>query len=228
MATKAQIVQQLMAEFSKTSSSARGRTETIVGEITVDLLNQNESRFDALSKSYSINLVAGTTKYKLPTDFKTAKTTFYETDSDSNYKAKCLCLSKSEVFRRIDEGAYTGYRLAYIERDVDGPNGRGDYLVFADDPDETKYIYFEYYRHPTEDDTDIIRNTHILKTGCRGGLPDLVPGGPDRSSYYSAIYERMKMSFRDVSTKRTTARIMTPNIRTGQHNKKLYDLGHMK
>jgi len=221
MSSKATIVQRLMDEFGKDSQAARQQIEQAVGEITVDLLSQNQGRFLGLEKTLSITINNTDTEYRLPADFNTAKKTFYEVNSDGDYIAECMCLSKSEVQNRMSEGAYSGYRLAYIRRNILGASGRGDYLVIADAPDETKYFEFDYYREPTENDTDVIRNDHIVMTGARGLLPQFVD--MDRAAYQTGIYSRMRDGFREHPEKRKTKRIMLPSKRIGNHNRRMYE-----
>lgn len=222
MATRAQIVQELLTEFDKNTPAAATKIDLKVGDITLELLNLNGGRFKDLERSTTLTLVSGTTEYLLPDDFNTAKKTHSEVDSEGKFIAECTVVSKAAVHRRIAEGQYRGYRIGYIAElaTADIP---GKYLILGADPEETTYWEFDYYRTPTKEDTDIIRNIDILKDGVRAGLPEFV--GPQMAVIYQGKYEREKQGFREDPEKNLTQIQTQPARRVGRHNQKMQRIG---
>lgn len=227
MATKSKITSDILAEIGKDSPVLRRKVETLVGDITVDLLNQNYGRFSRLEKTIDITLLSGDKYYKLPNDFNTVKKTFFQVDSMGEFIARCEIQAEVEVFANIADGEYTGIRLAYIkELDRDhADDGAGTYLIIASEPTETIYYRFTYYRMPTENDTDLIRSEKIIKTGVRAELPEYY----EKAEYYSAIYEeKMKPNFKEGKSRRKTVNIIRPSRRIAAMNKRMYNIGQGK
>lgn len=207
MASRAKTVNDLMVDFGKTSPDARAKIDKKVGEITVDLLSQNEGRFKALEKTVSISILTSTREYRLPADFNTAKRTFFEVDDDGNFIAECSVLTKSEIHRRYNDGRYAGYRLCFIKHITDNTAGPGLYLVLAADAPGAKTWEFDYYREPAETDAEVIRNTKILKQGVKADLIEFNLRAADDM----VIYLRMREGFKeDVEKYLTKTRVIPP------------------
>ena len=82
MASPGLIVEEMMAEFGKSSAAVRRRVTLAVAEITIDILNQNESRFRKLEKESTVTLSIGDDAYRLPADLKTIRPMFIQLDTD--------------------------------------------------------------------------------------------------------------------------------------------------
>lgn len=221
MASKAVVVDDLARELDVTTPTALDEIEQTVGDITLDLLSQNDGQFKGLQVYTDIVVTVGNTAYLLPADFNTALETFYEMNSDGEYVGEVDVISKEEMFRRKSDNAYAGRKLSYIEFRYNGSSGRGWYLVLGAEPSETATYRFDYYRQATSDDTDIIRNVEILKTGCRGKLTKY----NQNAQQDRVIYLRMREGFRENPQKTVTKSIMTPSRPTGLHNRLMNKIG---
>lgn len=223
MASRPVIVADMLREFGKDTPAAMAKIDQIVGDVTIDLLSQNEGRFKKLSRSATLTFVTDQIETILPADFNSIKQTFAEVDSEGKFIAECHVLAKAAVFRRLAEGRYAGYRLAHIEEQTDDVNGPGYYLVVADAPSETKYFSLDYYRKPTGNDTDIITNVDAIKNGIRSRVGEWI--GKDQSSYYQEIYFRMRSGFAEEPEKTVTDIVTEPNRRVARHNQKMHNIG---
>lgn len=221
MATTSQIVDELMTEANKTTTAVRKQIEQAVGDIVLELLQQNDGRFRGLEKTQSITVTSGVKQYKLNSDFNTAKRTFHEVNSDGDFVAKCECLSKAEIFSRKAEGGHLTYRFGYIEFEASHSSGRGYYLTLAEEPTGTAYFEFEYYREPTREDADIIRKPSIVKHGVRGRMPRLF----DTAEADLGIYLRRIQGFKESPERFVTALIVTPPPRVAKRNRFFHDIG---
>lgn len=221
MASKPLLVSELMEEFGKKSPDFRARLELLAGNITVDLLSQNEGRFRGLDRSQLITAQSGDSRFRLNSDFNTAKKTFAQVDASRVFVAECAIVGKGEVHRRITEGRYSGHRLAYVVNDAEGEEEGLWCLVLASAPSETTYYEFDYYRQATANDTHIIRNPEIIKAGIRSRLADLNPNVQNDV----VIYERMKQGFVEDPEKYATNIDLLPPRRTMRHNAQMYDIG---
>ncbi len=222
MASTDVIVEELMREFGKSSSNIRMRIEEKVGDIVVDLLTQNDGRFKSLEKTQTISIVVGTKEYRLPVDFNTAKKTFYEVNSDGNIIEECSIVPKANIHRRKMEGRYAGYRIGRIQHFDSHEDGRGMYLVLADESPENTTFEFDYYRMPTKTDTDLIRSPDIIKTGVRKSFPEY----NINANYDLEIYLRMKSGFKENPEKFNTTITINPSRRAGSHNRSMRDIGN--
>ena len=217
MSTTTQIVDEVMRELGITGNINRTRVESACNETVVDLLSQNEGRFKGLEKSTTISITTGEKFYKLPVDFNAMKATFYEIDDDDEFIAQCAVVAKSEVIRRKSESRYAGERIAYVERRTDQAAGPGYYLVLADDPDDDTSFVLDYFRIPTQYDTDLIRNPTIVKRGVKGMVGVLNP----LAHVDLEIYYRMRDGFKEeVRQLRTHIRTQPPRSAI-RHNKKM-------
>lgn len=221
MASRAFIVDGLLRETGKTSPAVRADIDRKVGEITLELLSQNDGRFKGLEKTQVISVVADTQQYKLNADFFTAKKSFHEVDSDGNFVAKLSIVSKSELFNRKTEDAYAGIKLGYIEFLTSGPSGRGYYMHLGADPTDTATYHFDYYREPTTADTDIIRKIVILQHGVRASLPQYF----ENAEYEAGIYVRRLQGFKESPDINVTDAMITPNPRIAKHNQRMHKIG---
>ncbi len=223
MASKAEITQSLLTEFGKQDDAVRIQVEQWVGEVTVDLLSQNQGRFEKLLKSQTITVVDGTSAYKLNSDFNTVHPVFYQVDSSGNYVRKLSVFTKAEVFERKSSDAYNGPRMGFVEYQGDGDDGPGFYLVLGDEPsadDAGTYVLF-YYRTSTENDTEIIRNDSIIKMGVRGLAVDYNQNAP----VHAATFLNMRRGFVEDPSKRSHGMAIRPSKQTQGHNHRMRRIG---
>lgn len=221
MASTAAIVQEVLTEFGRTDQVTAARVEQKVNDIVVDLLSQNEGRFKALEKTQTISILKDVTEYRLNVDFNTAKETFYEVDSDGEYKNDCVLTQKSEINRRKKESEEVNSRICYIKHYESHPSGRGVYLVLAEKPTEDTTYEFDYYRQPRAEDIDIIKKPSTIKMGVRSGFPDLNP----KADYELAIYERRKSGFREKFIKYTPKMSVKPPRKAARFNRFMERIG---
>ena len=217
----AAVVQMIMEEFGKKDADLQKRVAIAVGDVTIDLLSQNDSRFRKLQKTYTITISAGTKSYILPSDFKTAQKKFIQVDSSGDFVAELEIVTERDILIRQAEDTEVSTRSAFIEYRADGDDGPGQYLVLGAEPESTGYYKFYYYRVPTAADTDIIDNVTILKTGVKAKFPVNNPlAGQD-----IIIYEKMKSGFIETPDTHTTQMVMRPSSRVSKHNKMMHDIG---
>lgn len=221
MPSKAAIASEIMVEFGKSDSQTAARVEQKVGDITIDLLSQNQGRFKGLEKTQSISIESGTSEYKLNTDFNSAKEQFYEVNSSGIVVAECTLTTSREINRRIVEGETVTHRMCFIKYYDSHDSGKGVYLVLAEEPTESATYEFEYYRKPTVEDTDIIRNTEIIKLGTRAGFPEFNP----KAAYELGIYERRKEGFKEEPEKYNPKMVVKPSRRTSKFNRIMRTIG---
>ena len=225
MASKSQIVGEMMDEFGKSSSSVRSRIDRVVGEITVDLLSQADGRFPELEEFQEITITTSDIAYKVNSDFNAAKTPMIEVNSSGTFLRKISIVGRTEYYnRQADPTRYPGYTYAMVKYDDDGDDGAGDYLTLGSVADETRYFQFPYYRKATVDDTDLIRNTTILKTGVRSMFPEFNINYANDGK----AYDGMRRGFKPSPKKRITNIFMRPSPRTQHKNKnqKKYGRGY--
>ena len=225
MASRDAITEDLLIESGRQGTAARRKIDQKVGDVTLELLQQNEGRFRALEKTQTISVVVSTTlagrQYKLDSKFNTAKDTMYEQDLvTGDFKNKITILTEAEVFERLSNAGPTSSLMGYIKYLTSHSSGRGQYLVLSQNPTETKSYIFQYYRAPTPDDTDVIRKTSIIKHGVRGSLPEYF----EDSDLELKIYFSMLGGFRESPERFVTDLIMTPPPRIALHNQKMHDI----
>lgn len=225
MATRAVVVEELLRESGKTTEAVRRRIDDKVAAITVEILQQNEGKFKGLLKSFEFTTEVGERFYRLPPDFYSASDTFHEVDPTTReFVGRLTITTKAEIFDRKAEDVYAGDRMAFVEFLEDHADGRGWYLVLADDPEDARDYVLDYYRAATSSDTDIIRKVEILKRGVRGELPDLyVTAMEDK-----AVYLRMLSGVIERSNRFVPAMVIKPNKRVREHNRRMrrYGQGH--
>lgn len=219
MASFGQIVEEMMVEFGKKSSAVRHRVSQTVAEITIDILNQNESRFRKLEKESTITLVIGTDAYRLPADLRTIRPIFIQLDTEGNFAAEWEIVSTPEFYRRKGDAEYKGQNYAHIEtRQSPIP---GEYLVFDTEPTASGTCKIFYYRRPTGTDTDIIENTAAIKEGVRTRFPKFV----ENVETHVIIYERMKSGIAESPETRTTGMVLKPSPLHQRINRLLWKYG---
>ena len=221
MADRSLIVTEIMEEIGKSSPQVRTEVDRIVGEVTLDILQQNDSRFRKLRKTYPLTVNTTDKEYKLPADFKTATKFFIQVDSAGEYVGQVEIVTESEFWRRKGDSQYGGNYYAKIEVLVSHASGAGEYLVFNALHEDTSYYEFPYYRKPTEHDTDIIENSTIIKEGVRGMLSKYIP----TSTAHLTTYTRMKSGVRESPTERATGMAMMPSKVTRNLNRLLHKIG---
>ena len=223
MASRAQYVQELLDEFGVDTLAVRQELERVVGELTVDVLSQNDCRFTRLSKTESITLAASVKSVRLPFDFATAKKTFHQVDSGGDFVAERDIVSEREFFRRKGDSEYTGSTYAYIVTNPSDQTTPGDYLVFDTSSTSARYFRFPYYRRPTEDDSDIIRNLKVIKEGARAHFTQYV--GQERAATALRIYLSIKSGIKESPETRTTGMRMLPNKQVQKNNRRNHRIG---
>jgi len=202
-------------EFRTDDPDVRAQIEQVVGEITIDLLSENDCRFNGLRSSELIEVIAGTTKYKLPVDFATIIRICHVVDSDENYIADFTVVDEQEFYHRKGDGNYEGTRYGFVVYRNDDDGGPGYYLILGADWGDTGYIKFYYYREPTAQDTSIIKNEAILKAGVRSRFPQYNPNFQNDI----VIYERRKSGFRESPETTTTGIMLKPSKRVQKLNR---------
>lgn len=219
MAARSHIVEEMLTEFGVMSDAVRQRIDSAIGDITIDILCQNNSRFRKLSKTDTITIGTTTNAYKLPVDFKTAKKQCMFVDSDGDFIKKLEIVTEAEFYNRKSNPDYTGNWYAYTEtRQIDSP---GEYLVLNATPIETGYIKVFYYRHPNANDTDLIDNPSLIKAGVRTMFPEYVQ--EHQSSFF--IYENMKQNVLENPSQRSTNMSIKPTKRQQNRNRLNYRIG---
>lgn len=222
MASKTEMVELVMDELGKDSPTARSQITRAVGGVTKDLLSQNEGRFSGLSARQNLTYTTSDTQKKLNKDFNTPKPTSLIVDSDGNYAGEFYVVSENEFYRRqANSSEYPGATYGRIERLTDGAEGDGDYLIFGAAPSATQYIRFLYYRKPTADDTNVIRNEEIVRIGTYARLKRF------NSDYdlHLKIYFTMRSGFRESPELRASRLAMRPSRRKEDYNKMMHDIG---
>lgn len=222
MASKSRVVDTLLLDAGKTDPGTRGRIERKVGEITLELLTQNEGRFSGLSRSDQISILTTSTKYKMQPDFFAIAPTGAELDSDGEYVDTIIIVSKAEILGRKRDGAAYNARLCWIEKLQDGPNGRGWYLCLAADATADVTYEIDYFREPTENDVDEVADEALLKAGVRAGLPDLFPATYERDEYK---YLKRLPDHRESTGRFVTRIVMVPSKIAAKKNKLQHTIG---
>lgn len=220
MASNAQIVTEMMGEFNQTSPIVQKKVERIVGEITVDILSQNDCRFERLSKTYPISILTTSKVYRIPGDFATIKGPMVQVDSDGEFVREVEIIAPSEYYRRKADTEYAGLYYAMVETRLDGAQGPGDYLVLCDEPDANGTYKLFYFRKPQATDTDLILNTRAIKEGVRSMFPEY---GDAATSL--VIYERMKSGIKESPATRVTQMALMPSKRQQKVNRKMHEIG---
>lgn len=223
MASQAYIVQRILDRLGKRSMEVERRVETEIESITVDLLSQNEGRFTALENEQSFTFAADDLKKILPANFNTAGE-LTEVDSDGLYVAECTLTTRKQVRRDLStSGAYVGYRKAYIdELPASSSQSAGNYLILAAAPNETKYLLLQYFRKPTGNDTDKIRNWTLIELGVLGRMPVSLW---EQAQGYMVAYEQAKLGFTEETDKTAPNRVTLPNPVIVNHNVRQHYIG---
>jgi hypothetical protein len=219
MSSPGLIVEEMMAEFGKSSAAVRQRVGQAVAEVTIDILNQNESRFRRLEKEDTITLVVGTDAYRLPPDLRTLRPIFIQLDTDGDFAAEWEIVSTPEFYRRKGDAEYGGQNYAHVEtRQSPTP---GEYLVFDTASTAAGSCKIFYYRRPLAGDTDIIENTSAIKEGVRSKFPKFV----EDAQSHAVQYERMKSGIKESPDTRTTGMVLKPGRRQQRTNRLMWKIG---
>lgn len=221
MASNSQLTQEIMDDIGKSSMQVRRNVQRLVGDITVDILSQNESRFTRLGKNETLTYTTDDIAKKVPGEFASARPVSLIIDSDEEFVAEIEVVTENTFFQRKGDVNYTGSVYAYIENRT-GDQGPGEYLVLNASPSATLYIKFMYYREPLRTDTDIITNTMAVKEGVKGSLTSSDYPDTDKSM---AIYMRMKPGIKESPTARSTHIAITPSPPTRRLNKQMHNIG---
>lgn len=224
MASRAEITADLLEEFGKSSDAARAKIDRWVGDITVDLLSQNEGRFKGLKIDYHITVSTSEKAYKLPANYNSAIKDFVQLDSNGDFVDKLMIVSETTLWERRNQGYYAGAKLAYIAYLPDGDDGPGWYLILGDEPGAAGTYRFSYYRKPTANDTNVIINTNIIKEGVRSKAAEYYPNW----SVSAGTYARMRQGFKEHPERHGVAPKVYPNLKTRQHNDMMYRIGNRR
>lgn len=223
MASKRDIVDSLALAAGKDSEAVKKRLEDAVGDITVDILSQNKSRFLGLRRSQSITITSGDTEYRLNADFASMIPNAQVVDSDGVFIAEFTIVDELEYVRRQVADRLPKTRYAFIEPKDGGDEGPGLYLILAQDWGETAYLKIYYYRKPTTGDTELITNTAAIKKGVKAELPDLF--GREEAIINAGTYERMKSGIKESPATTTTGLKLQPSKRTRKRNLFFWRIG---
>lgn len=220
MASPAKIVSDLMTESGKMSHEVQIRMESLLGEVTVDLLSQNGSRFAGLEKSTTITINTSDTAYVLPADFRTAQPTFIEVDSDEDFIREIDVVSEREFYRRRAKSKFPQDLTVFVERRTVGGSTRW-YLVLGAAPTTSTYYKFFYWREPKTNDTNIIQNEAIPKEGVRSKMPGLFPA----FQVSLAAYVNMRHNFKEDPSRLSTSMQVKPSLQTQRVNRLQHKIG---
>ncbi len=221
MATRPELVNEMLDEFGKQSSDARQKVDRWVGSVTVDLLSQSEGRFAGLTDEQDITIGTSGLEHKLDSNFNTAQDKSLVLDSNGEFVRDFNIVSHNEYYRRkADPETYPGSTFAMI-RNKAGAQGLGYYLIMGTAPTETFPLKFLYYRKATGDDTDIINNPEIARTGVRAKAKEF------NLDYQTddVIYFRMRSGFKPSIGKTAPNMVMKPSEKHQDLNKVMYDIG---
>lgn len=203
-----------MERLGSTNPALRLKIETMVGDVAVHMLLQNESRFKALKKIQTISVTSSTRNYRLAHDFRTISEC-YEVDSEGEPEGEIWIISKKEIRKRKVEGLTTGDHYGWVEKKtVDGVPGF--YLTLAGDAGSSMTYELDYYRIPTTSDVPLVADVDTLKRGVIGQLPDQNPNFQVDTAVYEGRVAKIK-------EKEHVARVQTvnrlrPSKRVTDHN----------
>lgn len=220
MATIELIVQDLMTEFGKVGVDARTRLERFTGEVVLNILNQNNSRFRRLQKRDTITFNKDDIQKKLPADFKTHRGELVEVDSDNLFVAEFDILDDTEFFTRKADTSRPSSTYFRIETLKTAGLTPGEYLIANAKIDETRFFQVPYFRTPDENDADMIDDEGIIKDGVRARE---LSG--DESIKHLRIYEGSKKGLIEHPGERATAMILRPNKRQQILNRIMFKIG---
>jgi hypothetical protein len=216
------MVEKLMGDLGKDSAQARSLIDKAVGDITKDLLSQDGGRFFGLEKYQDITISTTETRYILNKDFNTIRSKAVRLSSTQVFLGDFFVVSFDDFFeRQADTSVYPGQYYGRIEKLDSGPSGAGMYLIIGDVPDKTSYIRVFYFRKPTENDSDLIRNEFILETGAKSQLKSLNPDW----ELHLKIYFKMREGFREHIARQVNELSFKPSRRTQGHNARQYKIG---
>jgi hypothetical protein len=224
MASPEEIVAELMSEIGKSSPDVQKSLEDAVGDVTIDLLSQNEGRFEALRRDRTITIDTTKTQYKLPSDVNAVIDPAYRQDVSGETLTEINILgNEADYFYRVKNPTqYPASNFARVKYLDDGSEGPAYYLIFSSALTEAGSIVLEYYRHAKSTDTDKIRNKEIVKAGVRA----------KRGVYWPAdgtanitIYFRMREGFREDPTAKATRTLIMLPARKMRHNTRQWRIG---
>lgn len=220
MASTGKIVSDLMNEAGKMSIEVQMKMELIVGEITVDLLSQNGSRFAGLEKSEVLTITTSDTSFILPADFRTTQPSLIEQTSAGVFVRELDVFSEREYYRRRADSGFRQDRVCYIELKIVSGSKRW-YLTIGSSPASEKYYKFFYWREPRTNDTDLINNEAIVKEGVRSKFPELFPA----FQASMGAYANMRLHFREDIQRLSTNLQFKPSLRVQRINRVMHKIG---
>jgi len=215
------MVDRLISDSGKTGPEIQAKIERKVGEVALEMLQQSGGRFRTLSRTQEISINTTDLQYKLNSDFFTARTSCAEYDSSGNFVRLIYIVGKTEVLHTIENNAPAAANMCYIEFNHDGSDGRGNYLVLADEASTSCTYKFEYYREPTENDIDAIEEWSLLMRGVRASLPEFFT----TAEVDAHIYLRKLGHYQEDIGRVLTDVRMVPDQRTSKRNRLSHKIG---
>lgn len=223
MAAGSEIVADLMEEIGKMSPDVETSLMEAVGDVTVDLLSQNEGRFEGLRRRQTITIDSSKTQYKLNSDCNRVKSPCLRYNSSGEPAGRIDIVNEEEYYYRLENATqYPTNSFAKVERLEAGNDGPGYYLIFKDELTDVGTIQLFYYRYAKETDTDIIRNPEIVKTGVRSKRPQYWPA---TSREEMIIYFKMRSAFKENPQAKTTRDRVLLSARRRKHNLRMHRYG---
>lgn len=223
MASKSFILDSLLNECGKDSPQVREQMSEKIGEITLELLSRNDGKFFGLKKVTTLSITADeTTQFKLPADYHTISIDSCEVNVTTGaYIQDIHVLEKSDIRQRIRDRAHYDCHYGYIEKLEAGPTGRGYYLTLAVASTKVRSFEIEYFRRPTENDTDVISEYTLIERGVRAQYPSLFKTAKvDRAIYLNRLPRFVEKRRRNV-----TDSYVLPPKRIQRHNRNQHKRG---
>lgn len=226
MATREEIVQDMLGEYGRQDAPARKYLDNFARAATIDLLSQSGGRFPELVDEKEISIDVTNTSYKLPNNFNAAQKKSIMLSTAGVKSDDFHLVSQSEYYdRQGDSANYPGYTYGYIKKLEHGDtlerSGAGIYLITGGLPAAAYTMRFLYYRKPTINDTDLIRNEEIVKERIRGGAKKYNPDwGVNMGTYFN-----MRKGFKPEGARTAPNIVMRPSEDTQVFNDVMNDIG---
>ena len=226
MATREEIVQDMLGEYGRQDSAARAHFDNFAGAVTVDLLSQSGGRFPELVDEKEISIDVTNLSYKLPSNFGAAQEKSIMLTSAGAYSSEFYLVSQNEFYiRQADTATYPGYTYGYIKKlernDTLARSGAGLYLIIGGLPAAAYTMRFLYYRRATINDTDLIINVEAVKEGIRGRAKKYNPDW----QLNLEIYFRMRSGFKPSVRRKSPNLSMRPSEDTENFNEVMDSIG---
>jgi hypothetical protein len=223
MASVDTLVNALLAHAIRDTPSLRTKLESDVGEIALEMIQKAGGKFAKLKKTQTISIDTTNTTYLLDPDFNKPSRTFNAVDSDGDFVCQIYVIAKAAIQKRMEEGSPTE-NFCYIEYQEGGRSGRGYYIVLPSAASSARTFEFDYYRHATERDVDIIEETTMLKRGVRGRHREDFETWRDDAIKYSRFLDIFESDVADL----ITDIVFTPSLRQIKVNRLQHRAGRQR